>query len=69
MNQQQPSTEFSGRNVLITGAASGIGLAIAEHLAVRGARVAGVDVAADPQVRALLDAGPAAGPDRAGRGG
>lgn len=37
--------EFSGRVVLITGAASGIGATTAGHFAERGARVVGVDLA------------------------
>ncbi|WP_281252080.1 SDR family NAD(P)-dependent oxidoreductase [Kocuria massiliensis] len=35
-----------GRIAIVTGAASGIGAAIAHHLAERGARIAGVDIAA-----------------------
>jgi 2-keto-3-deoxy-L-fuconate dehydrogenase len=44
----EPSTEFAGLTALVTGGASGIGLATARLLAARGARVAAVDrVASD----------------------
>jgi 3-oxoacyl-[acyl-carrier protein] reductase len=50
---------FDGRTALITGAARGIGLAIAERLLAEGARVALVD--RDPQVQAVAGRlGPAA---------
>ncbi|WP_114854314.1 GolD/DthD family dehydrogenase [Brachybacterium sp. YJGR34] len=38
------SHDLSGRLAIVTGAASGIGHAIAAHLAERGARIAGVDL-------------------------
>ena len=47
----QHDTPFTGQVAVVTGAASGIGEAIAIHLAERGARIAGVDIApalADP---------------------
>jgi NAD(P)-dependent dehydrogenase (short-subunit alcohol dehydrogenase family) len=40
-------TRFEGKGVLVTGAASGIGLATAERLIGEGATVVGIDVAAD----------------------
>jgi 3alpha(or 20beta)-hydroxysteroid dehydrogenase len=50
---------LAGRAVVVTGAASGIGAAVAAHLAAAGARVYGVDVAAAEGVQALdvTDAG------------
>jgi len=51
--------EFSGRVVLITGAASGIGATTAQHFAERGARVVGVDVASGvADAMARLPGGP-----------
>ncbi len=41
------TAEFAGQVAVVTGAASGIGYAIAQHLAERGARLAGVDVRAE----------------------
>ncbi|MGO1977039.1 GolD/DthD family dehydrogenase [Brachybacterium tyrofermentans] len=41
----QHDTPFTGQVAVVTGAASGIGEAIAIHLAERGARIAGVDIA------------------------
>jgi NAD(P)-dependent dehydrogenase (short-subunit alcohol dehydrogenase family) len=41
------TNEFSGRTAVITGAASGIGAAVAHHFAERGARVVGVDRSAE----------------------
>jgi 2-keto-3-deoxy-L-fuconate dehydrogenase len=40
---EDPTPEFAGLAALVTGAASGIGLATARLLAARGARVAAVD--------------------------
>lgn len=39
------STDFTGQIAVITGAAAGIGHTVATHLAERGARIAGVDIA------------------------
>lgn len=50
---------FAGKIAVITGAASGIGHAVAEHFAKRGARVIGVDLSEDVTERmAQLPAGP-----------
>lgn len=51
--------DFTGRHALVTGAAQGIGRAVAETLAERGARVLAVD--RSPQVAALATAGSATG--------
>ncbi|SEC16676.1 NAD(P)-dependent dehydrogenase, short-chain alcohol dehydrogenase family [Paramicrobacterium humi] len=42
-----PRSRFQGRSALVTGAANGIGAAIAEQLVAEGARVTGVDIDAD----------------------
>jgi 3-hydroxybutyrate dehydrogenase len=52
MTSQSP---FEGRRALVTGAASGIGLAIARHLAGRGAQVVLTDVAGENLERAGRD--------------
>lgn len=57
--QQQfprPVVDVSGQLVLVTGAASGIGLAVTERLAELGARVIGIDQNQDG-LRALADSG------------
>ena len=43
-------TSLHGRTALVTGAANGIGRAIAERLALEGARVAAVDVETLPDL-------------------
>jgi 2-keto-3-deoxy-L-fuconate dehydrogenase len=45
----EQSTEFAGRAALVTGGASGIGLATARLLAARGARVAALDRVKPPE--------------------
>lgn len=48
MTEQFPgAAEFAGQVAVVTGAANGIGHAITQHLAERGARVAGVDLGAE----------------------
>jgi len=51
----ESSTEFSGLTALVTGGASGIGLATARLLAARGARVAALDRVTSDQMRQALD--------------
>ncbi len=46
----EQASEFGGRAALVTGAASGIGLATARLLAARGARVAALDRVKPPRM-------------------
>jgi len=48
MTANAPTDEFAGKVAVVTGAASGIGTAVARALELRGARVAGFDLAAAP---------------------
>lgn len=50
-------SDFTGKTVLITGAAGGIGTALAERFAAAGARLALVDIAAADDLAARLGAG------------
>ena len=52
-------TDFHGKVAVVTGAASGIGLAISRLLIDRGARVLGADIAADNLRAAADELGPA----------
>lgn len=66
---------FTDRIAIVTGAASGIGAAISQHLAERGARIAGVDLS--PAIDEAMESLPGSGhrgiradltdPDEAGR--
>lgn len=51
---------FSGKTVIVTGAGSGIGKAVASRLAREGARVVAVDIAADRLAAVLPELGPEA---------
>ena len=53
----QPQDDFRDRHVFVTGAASGIGAAVARQLLARGARVSAVDLNADglAQLRTAAD--------------
>ena len=53
LKQKESRPEFEGKIALVTGAASGIGLACAEALKERGAVVVGLDV--NPECRLILD--------------
>lgn len=52
--------ELNGRRALVTGAASGIGLAIAELFAAQGAQVALIDLNQQKAVEAAAKIGPQA---------
>ena len=49
------ATDLKGRTAIITGAARGLGLLIAEDLAREGMRVAGVDIRSEELVRGMAD--------------
>ena len=49
------AVDLKGRTAIITGAARGLGLVIAEDLAREGMRVAGVDIRSEELVRAMAD--------------
>ncbi|GAA4749842.1 SDR family NAD(P)-dependent oxidoreductase [Gordonia alkaliphila] len=53
---------FAGRTALVTGAASGIGAAVARRLVVEGASVVAVDIAADALAQLAVDLGDACAP-------
>jgi NAD(P)-dependent dehydrogenase (short-subunit alcohol dehydrogenase family) len=59
---------FAGRRVLVTGAASGIGLATVRRLAATGAAVVGLDVDADGLAAGMQGVGPAVVADVADAG-
>ncbi len=67
--ESRPLSDFEGLRAIVTGGASGIGLATAHELVSRGARVAALDVAAehvtDPVVGITCDVGDAASVDAA----
>ena len=49
--------DLKGRTAIVTGAARGLGLVIANDLASEGVRVAGVDIRSEELVRAMADVG------------
>jgi NAD(P)-dependent dehydrogenase (short-subunit alcohol dehydrogenase family) len=57
MSMHQPSSRLSGRRALITGAASGIGLATARRLVAEGARVMLCDARAEAVATAAAEVG------------
>ena len=58
MRQQPATARFIGRTAIITGAARGIGLAIAQRFASEGARVAMWDIDQSAVRAAVKDLGP-----------
>jgi 3-hydroxybutyrate dehydrogenase len=57
-----PAAVLHGRHALVTGAASGIGLAVARHLAAHGARVSACDLGGERLDAAARDIGATAQP-------
>lgn len=47
MTERMTGSDFTGRVAVVTGAANGIGNAVAAHLAARGGKIAGVDLSED----------------------